>query len=122
MALRFRTDTGTAPPTNKNTAEMGYPSGFKPLSMIQNATLIMTSADFNECSLSERVRFTLRTGTYLQEMEHANFKLHLYSVLDFFVEVKITQESGDVESVWAISSEEATKFLENIALPGSSSF
>jgi hypothetical protein len=91
---------------------MGYRSCLITLSIIQNTNLIMTSVDFNNCSLSERVRFVLRSGTYLNEVADENFKIHLYSSSDFFVEVKIILASSDIESVRAISDEDASALLD----------
>lgn len=77
----------------------------------------MTSTDFKECSLSDRIRIILRTGIYLNDIEYQNFKLHLYSISDFYVEVKIISASSDVESVRVISGEDVDKFMGDLALP-----
>lgn len=77
----------------------------------------MDSTFFKECSLNERIRLILRTGIFLSIIEYKNFNLHLFSISDFFVEVKVSCPQSDVESVRVISGEDVEKFVANVELP-----
>lgn len=79
----------------------------------------MTSTYFTDCPLSERIRIILRTGIFLNFIEYQNFEIQLYSISNFFAEVKISTEGRDVESIRVITGEDVEKFIADVKLPAS---
>lgn len=77
----------------------------------------MTRKDFSRLSLNEKARIILRESYYLSTIEYNSFKVNLYSLSDFFIEVKLMSITSDVESIRVITSEDVEKFVKHVELP-----
>ncbi len=77
----------------------------------------MTRKDFSRLSLNEKARIILKESYYLSTIEYNSFKVNLYSLSDFFIEVKLMSITSDVESIRVITGEDVEKFVKHVELP-----
>lgn len=77
----------------------------------------MTRKDFSRLSLNEKGRIILKESYYLSTIEYNSFKVNLYSLSDFFIEVKLMSITSDVESIRVITGEDVEKFVKHVELP-----
>ncbi|PZR38257.1 MAG: hypothetical protein DI538_10150 [Azospira oryzae] len=77
----------------------------------------MTRKEFSHLSLNEKARIILQQSYYLSTIEYSSFKVNLYSLSDFFIEVKLMAITSDVESIRIIGSEDVEKFVGDVVLP-----
>lgn len=77
----------------------------------------MSSKEFNQLSNDKKARIILNESVFLASIQDYNCKVHLYSLNNFFVEVRLTPITNDVMKIAIVNTNELDKFIHQIELP-----
>jgi len=77
----------------------------------------MSSKEFNQLTVDQKARVILRESIFLTAIHEYSYKVHLYALGNFFVEVRLTPITSDVMKIGVIQGKELDKFIHHIELP-----